>query len=308
MKKYKTLLIILLAIVAVGIAVFFYSTQNNIPSPSLPQTNQTNTNPTTPKKTENKLTSSDETIKVLPGQSNIILADGESRILFGNSGSETSVPDVVFGQNYSLNDIHKINYLPIRKELSFYNKGYFITLKNLGCNKEKRFTDVPEIWVTDCSINVLSKKAEAPILQIKSAVKEVNTNALFKSAISNEPLVYVITPRLSLMHWTTGQLKGKIGLESGLMTSYSIDTPWDISFITAYGIDTIRYSAEEIFNKQSKRISVGPLEVNSEITSFNCRVIYKGADGGETQQCDDIIVKLTLAGASGTVKLVNYSE
>jgi hypothetical protein len=250
----------------------------------------------------------DETIKVLPGQSNIILADGESRILFGHSGSEMSVPDVVFEKNYSLNDIHKINYLPIRKELSFYSKGYFITLKNLGCNKETRFTDVPEIWVTDCSINVSSKKVETPILQIKSVVKEINTNSLFKSAISNEPLIYVITPRLSLMHWTTGQLKGKIGLESGSMTSYSTDTPWDMSFITAYGIDTIRYSAEEIFSKQSKKINVGPLQVNSEITSFNCRVIYKGADGGETQQCDDIIVKLTFAGGSGAVKLVNYSE
>ncbi len=148
----------MLAIVAVGIVVFFYSTKNNIPSPSSPQTNQTNTTSTTPKKTENQITSNDETIKVLPGQSNIILADGESRILFGNSGSEMSVPDIVFGKNYSLNDIHKINYLPIREELSFYNKGYFITLKNLGCNKETRFTDVPEIWVTDCSVNVSSKK------------------------------------------------------------------------------------------------------------------------------------------------------
>ncbi len=110
------------------------------------------------------------------------------------------------------------------------------------------------------------------------------------------------------MHWTTGQLKGKIGLESGSMTSYSTDTPWDMSFITAYGIDTIRYSAEEIFNKQSKKINVGPLQIDSEIMSFNCRVIYKGTDGGETQQCDDIIVKLTLAGGSGAVKLVNYSE
>lgn len=306
MKNYKILLIALLVVV-VGIVVF-YVTKNNIPSPSSPQTNQTNTTPTTPQKTENQITSSNKTIKVLPGQSNIVLADGESRILFGNSGSEMSVPDIVFGKKYSLNDIHKINYLPIRKELSFYSKGYLITLKNLGCNKETRFTDVPEIWVTDCSINVSSKKAEAPLLQIKSTAKEINTNSLFKSPISNEPLVYVIAPRLSLMNWTTGQLKGKIGLESGSMTSYSTDTPWDMSFITAYGIDTIRYSAEEIFNKQSKRINIGPLQVDSEITSFNCRVIYKGTDGGETQQCDDIIVKLTFASTSGTVKLVNYSE
>ena len=307
MKNYKILLITFLIIVVAGI-VFFYSTQNNIPSPNLPQTNQTNTIPTTPKKTENQITSSNETIKVLPGQSNIVLADGESRILFGNSGSEMSVPDIVFGKNYSLNDIHKINYLPIRKELSFYSKGYFITLKNLGCNKETRFTDVPEIWVTDCSINVSSKKAEAPTLQVKSVVKEINPNSLFKSAISNEPLVYVVASRLSLMHWTTGQLKGKIGLESGSMTSYSTDTPWDMSFITAYGIDTIRYSAEDIFNTQSKKINIGPLQVDTEITSFYCRVIYKGTDGGETQQCDDIVVKLTLAGDSGAIKLVNYSE
>src|SRR3989344_28776 len=307
MKNYKILLITFLIIVVAGI-VFFYSTQNNIPSPNSPQTNQTNTIPATPQKTENQITSSNETIKVLPGQSNIVLADGESRILFGNSGSEMSVPDIVFGKNYSLNDIHKINYLPIRKELSFYSKGYFITIKNLGCNKETRFTDVPEIWVTDCSINVSSKKAEAPTLQVKSVVKEINTNSLFKSAISNEPLVYVVASRLSFMHWTTGQLKGKIGLESGSMTSYSTDTPWDMSFITAYGIDTIRYSAEDIFNTQSKKINIGPLQVDTEITSFYCRVIYKGTDGGETQQCDDIVVKLTLAGDSGAIKLVNYSE
>ena len=285
--------------------------RNPIVSPNLPVTNHTNSVTTTPKKTETQITFANETVKVLPdqtGQGNILLVDGESRILFGNSGSEKSVPDVVFGDHYSLNDIHKINYLPIRKKIGFYSKGYFITLKNLGCNTETRFTDVPEVWVTDCSINISSKKTEAPVLQIKPFTKDINTNSGFNAVISGEPLIYGVVPRLSLMHWTTGQLKGKIGLESGSMTSYSIDTPWDVSLITAYGIETIRYTAEEIFNKQSKNVTVGPMQVKSEIKSFNCRVIYRGADGGETQQCDDIIITLTFSGTNGIIKLNSYSE
>ena len=70
----------------------------------------------------------------------------------------------------------------------------------------------------------------------------------------------------------------------------------DGEFITAFGIDTIRYTAEEVWNKESKSIVVGPLNVNSQIINYNCRVIYKGDDGGETKRCDDIITFLSFTG------------
>jgi hypothetical protein len=285
-NKYKKILIFFFVILAVGIAVFFYVRRNNMFSTVSTQT----------KFEESYVSSLDETIKVVRGRSNIVLIDGESRIQFGMA----LVPDVIFGKNYSLNDIHNVNFLPIYDELSFYSKGYFITLTNLGCNTEERFSDVPEVWVTDCSIRVLSTKSEAPVMQANLFEKEILANTETNLEINSEPLVYISMSNLSLMNWGSG----KVGLESGSMTSYSTDTPWNINFVTAYGIDTISYTANEIFNKKSKTVEIGPLKVSTEIKSLNCQSIYEGI---VTQECNDILVKFVIVGESGVVKLAHYS-
>jgi len=265
-------------------------------------------------KTTSQVDIGEKTITVKPGQTDYILADGETRILFDNSGSPTAVPDVVFGDRYSLNDIHTINYLPIRKEVSFYNKEFFIALKNIGCKTETRFTDIPEVWVTECSIQVTSKQEQAPIKSITSFSKELNTRTPFKGSVTTAPsdlLIYIIMPRLSIQNFSTKLLSENVALESGSMTSYSTDTPWDTRIITGYGIDTIRYTAQEIWNKESKEVVIGSLKVKTTIKNLDCKVIYTGSNGEQTQRCDDILVNLSFTQDTNNqlpIKLVSYQE
>ena len=256
-----------------------------------------------------------KTIKILPGQTGqgkYILSDGETRILFGNSGSSKAVPDLVLGQNYSLDDIHNINYLPIRNELSLYNNGYFIALKNQGCNTETRFTDVPEVWVTDCSIQVLSSKEEAPIKQLGSFSRVFNTNVSFSNAITQpeNPLIYLNLPKLSIQNFSTPYSSENLSLQAGSMTSYSTSTLWDMQLITSYGVETIRYSAQEIWDKETKQVAIGPLTVASTIDDLNCKVIYTGDEGENTERCE---VRVNMSFSQNEenlipIKLSSYSQ
>lgn len=308
--------IIVLAIIVVGglilnwnylRVIFFNSNKQTTPTKSQPST-------TAPTKTAPQVEAGEKIITVKPGQTDLTLIDGDTKILFGNSGSSTAVPDVVFGNQYSLNDIHNINYLPIRKEVSFYNKGYFIALKNLGCKTETRFTDVPEVWVTECSLQITSGQAEAPLKSITPFSKELNTRTSYNASVNSQAdglLIYVTMPKLSIQNFATKLLAENVALESGSMTSYSADTPWDIRIVTGYGIDTIRYTAQEIWNQESKEVVIGSLRVKTTIKNLDCRVIYTGSNGEQTQRCDDILVDFSFSQDVGNqlpIKLVSYQE
>lgn len=214
-----------------------------------------------------KIELGNKTLVIKPGES-YRLADDETTIQFGGS----AVPDLVFGEHYSLNDIHKINSLPINSEVSFYNKGYYFNLKKTKCNTERKFDiDVYITVVTDCSFQTTSKQAETP----------------------------------------TKQLSSRVSLETGSMTSYSTDTNWDIQVVSSYGIDTIRYTAEELWNKQTKTLSIGTLSVKSEVKNYTCKVLFKGNNGEQTEQCDDIVVGLQFNASNNKqvpIKLETYSK
>lgn len=252
-----------------------------------------------------------QTLKVIPGQTSpgeYTLADGETTILFGSN----SVPDLVFGKYYSLNDIHNINYLPIRDEVSFYNKGFLISLKNQGCKTENRFTDVPEVWVTDCSIQVTSIKENAPTKQLDAFNRAFVTNVSYSGVITqtDNPLIYITVPKLSIQNFSTPHSSENVSLETNSMTSYSTSTFWDIQIVTSFGIETIRYSAQEVWDKETKEVVIGPLTSVSTINSLDCKVIYTGNEGQKTEQCG-VTVNISFSQNKTNlipVKLSTYSQ
>lgn len=246
-----------------------------------------------------------EVIKTLPDES-IVLADGETRIRLSFYGGY-GVPDVIFGESYIFNDIHRINYLAIRGTVSFYRNGYFFQLENKGCNTEDRFTDVRETWVTDCSIQILSERASPPEVKIFPFSQELTANASVNEVINIEPFVRVIIPKLSLWRFSDREC---CNARVGSATSFDLDQMWDIRFITAFGIETIRYSPKEVGEKQAKELQIGPLQVKSTITGYECRVIYK-SEALETEQCDDITLNLSIAGVDDKphpIQIQSYSE
>ncbi|MFC1727072.1 hypothetical protein ACFL0Y_00950 [Patescibacteria group bacterium] len=256
-----------------------------------------------------------QTIKVIPGlaqEKQHLLADGETRILFGSGGSSKAVPDIVFGQNYSLNDIHNINHLPIRNGVSFYNNGYFITLKNQGCNTETRFTDVPEVWVTDCTIQVTSGQEEALTKKLEPFNRAFNANTSFSGAITQpeSPLIYLTMPKLSIQNFSTPQSSENVSLQAGSMTSYSTSTAWDIQIISSYGIETIRYTAQEVWDKETKQVTTGPLTSVSKIDNLDCKVIFTGDEGQQTERCE-VTVNMSFGQDEANllpIKLSSYTQ
>lgn len=268
----------------------------------------TNTSP--PSETR-RLSAGEETINIKPGGI-FILADGVSNVHF-NGGSENAVPNIIFNKNYSLNDIHEINYVDIRKEISFYNEGYFYKLTNVGCNKARKFDiDVVITVVTDCNLRIDTKKESAPLKQMSSFSKILHTTQSFTGQVSspNEILIYVMMPKLSLQNYSTQFSSENVNLQAGSMTSYSPSSFWDVTFVTGYGIETIRYTAEELWNKESKEVSVGPLQIKSKIQDFSCSIIYRGSNGEVTQRCDDIPVELSFdqIGQQIPIKILTYSN
>lgn len=303
--KRLSVVVVLLVVIGVGVALnkpYIETILNRTQKPSAQQSNST-----TEKRDLKKIELGEKTLVIKPGE-NYRLADDETTIQFGGS----TIPDLVFGEHYSLNDIHKINSLAINNEVSFYNKGYYFQFRKTGCNTKTVFTDVPEVHVTDCSLQYVGNQATAPIKGLKSFSKQFNLRDSNDSSLTNtpsEPLVYVAFPRASLQNYSTKQLSSRVSLETGSMTSYSADTPWDIQIISSYGIDTLRFTAEEIWNKQSKTSTIGALNVKAEVKDYTCKLLFRGNNGEQTEQCDDIIVELQISDSGSDlvpIKLETY--
>jgi hypothetical protein len=254
-------------------------------------------------------------IKISPGlakENKFLLPDGETRILFGNIGREDSVPDLVFGGSYVLNDIHNINYYPIRSEVSFYNNGYFIALQNLGCNTEKGFTDVPVTRVTDCSIQVTSRQEDAPVRNLVPFIKTISTTEPFYGQVNIEPdtpFIYLIVPELYVQNLSTPYSSENVSLSSGLPPNRS-DSYWDIGVVTSYGIETIRYEAQDIWDKKNIQVDTGPLTMVSTIDNLACEIIYTGDEGQQTERCSVTVSFLFNQDENNLIpiKLSSYSQ
>lgn len=249
--------------------------------------NQQTSNKTkpTPKDDLNKIPLGTQTVRMgAGGKSEILLSDSETWIKFAGGDA----PEAIFGDRKTLNDIHNINYLSIQGTLSFYNKGYLINIKNASCRKQRKFFD--DYWAevtTDCTLDLSTAQEEAPIKHFEPFTKEVTTQVLFNSSINQPdgPLVHIIMPKLSIQNFSTKFTSENVSLEMGSMTSYSTSTPWDILVVTSYGIETIRYTAQEVWDKEIKEVKTGPLVTKSEVKNLDCKVVFSGKEGEQTQQC-----------------------
>jgi len=211
------------------------------------------------------------TIKIFAaGKEVFLLADGKTRIRFGFP----SVPDVIFGEHYGVNNVHNINYLPIRKKIEFYNNGYFFQIKNSKCNEEEYGSDLlGDTRVTDCSLSVHSKMDESLYKPVEAFSRSFSINVGYDNVITNSTkdiLIYLLIPRLTIYNRPQEFLSGAPTIKVGNMTSFSQTTPWDIQLaVTGPGfdvdMDTFRYLAEEIWNEESKELNIGPLNVKTEI-------------------------------------------
>lgn len=203
-----------------------------------------------------------------PGITNIHLPSGAS-ITFGHAGSSVSVPDFIFGDKYLLNDIHNINYLPIRKSIIAFHNGYKYEVTNLGCNTQRRFDiDITITEVTDCTIKIVTTKELPPSMNFESSNNKY-------SVVEHGPPVnsYINNQSTSLLYLSAGSIrvqsnsKGEKYVEPG--------TYWDVYIITRFGVDTIRYDANELWNKESKTVIIGPQEITIKIDNLSCNNIVR---------------------------------
>jgi hypothetical protein len=249
-------------------------------------TQQTTKQTPTPVDTSDKISIGNQTIKMgKGGKKEVLLPDNETWIGFTSGDA----PDVVFGERKTLNDIHNINYLSVPGSLSFYNNSYLVEIQNTGCNKERQFFG--DYWATvttDCTLQVVSRQEEAPIRNLEPFTKTLTTTVPFNNQISsdiNTPFIYLKMPELYVRNFSTPYSSENISLSSGKPPNRSTSF-WDIGVITAYGIETVRYEAQEIWDKETKQVNTGPLTTTSTIDNLECRVIFTGDEGQQNEQCD----------------------
>lgn len=244
----------------IGIAAYFkYQQPSHKEKPQSVQTHQITT--------ESGNSTAEETLVLKPGQSNINLPSG-ALLTFGHAGTENSVPDFVFGNKYVLNDIHGINYLPIKNRLVTFHNGYLYELSKLNCNTENVFDiDVNITRVKDCTIKIKTTKTQPPQVNIADFSKKFSivekTQAIYGSQNKQgEALLYLGIKPIRV----TKNVVGKVYIEPG--------TQWDVYIITNYGIETIRYTADELHQKQAKSVTTGPIEVQVKIDDITCNPPY----------------------------------
>ena len=303
-------LLVVLIIAGVGFNLNFIDLFSSLINPSQLTQRVSNKTESVPKDKLDVIPVGTQTVKMGEGgKSEVLLSDGESRITFGGG----TPLEVVSGKNRNLNDIHNINYLSISGVLSFYNKGYLIDIKNTGCRKQRKFFG--DYWAevtTDCTLDISTLQQDAPIKHFEPFSKEVTTQTSFNNSVNQPdgPLVHVVMPKLSIQNFSTKFTSENVSLQAGSMTSYSTSTPWDILIVTSYGIETIRYNSQEIWDKEIKEVKTGPLTTKSEVKNLDCRVVFTGDEGQQTQQCN-VTVEFSFSQDQENlvpIKLATYSQ
>lgn len=304
--------VLLIGLITAGISLnwnFFrllFMKQTRISQSSQQSTKQT----PSPVDSSNKISIGTQTIKMGEGgKREILLPDSETWIRF--TGGDA--PDVIFGERKNLNDIHNINYLSVPGSLSFYNNGYLIETQNTGCNKERKFFG--DYWATvttDCTLKITTTQQEAPIKQFEPFSKELNSKTSYNASANQptSPLVHIVMPKLSIQNFSTPYVSENISLQAGSMTSYSTSSAWDIKIITSYGIETIRYTAQEVWDKETKQVTTAPLTAVATVKNLDCKVIFTGDEGQQTERCD-VTVNFSFSQDEANlvpIKLSSYSQ
>lgn len=212
-----------------------------------------------------------DTLTLAPGDSHQLSED--LLIRFGRSGTEFSVPDIIFGERYALNDPENINYLPIQGTVRVHDDGTAFTLAGLGCTSEEVVTDVVERRVTGCRVEVRTEPLErAPpagtIVQetvpgwddARPAYRADYITTIRGAAVRDNPLLYIGIPEFFLQDWRDFPAGIIIGgaPDVGGSRDYELRFP----VVTNFGVAEIVFLPRELFDEVEKEIRIGPVTVS----------------------------------------------
>ena len=149
-KKNLVYLTIFVLIILIFGALYLFTQNEYVPNENL-ETTENN---------ETSVTVGSEILTLKPGDSKILSDD--LLIRFGRSGTEFSVPDIIFGEHYNLNDPQDVNYLPIYNIIKLYGNGNTVSLQKQECTTKDVFTDIPERHIVDCKVKINVEDSAMP--------------------------------------------------------------------------------------------------------------------------------------------------
>jgi hypothetical protein len=200
------------------------------------------------------------------------LLGGEVNIQFARGGGEYSVPDVVWGEHYVLNDPANINYLPIYNLVTIYHLGHLVGLEKESCLTKDVITDIPETHVVSCDIRITSQRFETPVVSQQTVRQTVQgmdvSRPIYRPnyhdtiqgvSVSRDPLLYLGVPDFFVRQWPNGTIVGGTPYVAG-----AIEFPLEFPVITNFGTAVITYSPEELYTGTKKMITIGPTRVSIE--------------------------------------------
>lgn len=175
-------------------------------------------------------------------------------------------PWIQFDDYYLLNTVSKPNYLSLSKKLVTYHHGYKYDITNNGC-LYKRISDDTGGYnqTTECDLTVLISKDPPPSTKLKNYEKKLqivedgkNINGL--QSIESEPLLYISASATRIQKNDTYQI-------------YNPRDGWTVYLLTNYGYDDITFSLDELINKQTKTLQMGPQKIEISIDKLSCNKI-----------------------------------
>jgi len=221
-----------------------------------------------------------EKITIIAGSQTLTIKPGGSKVLsknllirFGRIGNGFSVPDIIFGDRYNLNDPQHINYLPLSNTIEVYDNGKVFSFRKQQCETKDVFTDVLEHHVADCKIKVNVNDSVKPKIFETSITKTIRgsdsrrpiyrpdsiTRVQGKN-ISKNPLLYIGIPEFSLRDWRKYPAKTIVG--GAPRVAGSKDYELGFTIITNFGIAEIVYMPRELFYEVTKNIQIGPAVIS----------------------------------------------
>jgi len=207
-----------------------------------------------------------------PTVQNLTLAPGESiefveglNIKFGRAGTEFSVPDIVFGDDYILNNPGAVNYLPVNNYVKLYKNGKIISLKKKSCEKEFVISDVPVTRVLNCTIETEMQEAAEPQINLQNVNEVIDGDYVNLPShrpdyviinhgvnVSSNPLLYLGMPEFVVQEFPSGIIVGGPPNADG-----GADYSLGFIIVTNFGVSEIIYKPDELFDQVKKEIDNG---------------------------------------------------
>jgi hypothetical protein len=188
-----------------------------------------------------------------------------------------SVPQAVLGQEWILNNASHINIFPVLDRIKAFSNGTAYTLRTTQCERGGRYTDVPEVYVASCTMQVHREAAPNPFVAATwEGSAQVRLNRSRDQVLLRAASIQSGTQGPFVAQWEPAGLGARVAdspfvylrvdpidlhIDPHVYSGNYLERPVQLHLASLAGGADVAYTADELAAGTTKTVLVGFLEL-----------------------------------------------